>query len=294
MTPMPSPTQPPVAQAVVAQIRSALPALRPSDAKVARALLDAPGSLLSLTVAEVAAAAGVSDATVIHCCKELGFSGFQHLKFELARDHAPASSLLHEARRLGSGSPTAEVVADVLGSTVAAVRDVSATLDVKHFEAVVDAILRAQRICVIGSMPSLILAEDAAYRLSTIGRSAEAPATDTAQRLACTLLTPGDLCLVISHTGATKQSFAAVQAATAAGATTAAITSFAGSRLASSVQHPLIAGAAAVSVRVEAMASRFAHLAVIDALYVATILRDEETALQARRVADAIHAEYQL
>lgn len=294
MTPMPSPTQPPVAQAVVAQIRSALPALRPSDAKVARVLMDTPGSLMSLTVAEVAAAAGVSDATVIHCCKELGFSGFQHLKFELARDHAPASSLLHETQRLGSGSPTADVVADVLGSTVAAVRDVSATLDVKHFEAVVEAILGAKRICVIGAMPSLIVAEDAAYRLSTIGRPAEAPATETAQRLACTLLTPEDLCLVISHTGATKQSFAAVQAAAEAGATTAAITSFAGSRLASSVQHPLIAGAAAVSVRVEAMASRFAHLAVIDALYVATILRDEGMALQARHVADAIHAEHQL
>lgn len=291
---MPSPSQPPAAQTVVAQIRSAVPALRPSDAKVARVLMDAPGSLMSLTVADVAAAAGVSDATVIHCCKELGFSGFQHLKFELARDHAPASGLLHEAQSVGDGSPTADVVADVLRSTVGAVRDVSATLDVKQFEAVVEAILRAQRICVIGAMPSLILAEDAAYRLSTIGRPAEAPATDTAQRLACTRLTPGDLCLVISHTGATKQSFAAVQAAAATGATTAAITSFARSRLASSVEHPLIAGAAAVSVRVEAMASRFAHLAVIDALYVATVLRDEQTALQARRVADAIHAESQL
>lgn len=105
---------------------------------------------------------------------------------------------------------------------------------------------------------------------------------------------PGDLCLVISHTGATKQSFAALDAAREAGATTAAITSFAPSRLAAEVDHALIAGAAAVSVRVEAMASRFAHLVVVDALYVAVVLRDEACAQRARRVADASHAEHQL
>src|SRR5262249_34917863 len=91
-----TPQQTSSAQAVLAQIRSALPSLRPSDAKVAQVLLAAPGDVVSQTVAEVAAAAGVSEATVIHCCKELGFSGFQYLKFALARDHAPASSLLHE------------------------------------------------------------------------------------------------------------------------------------------------------------------------------------------------------
>jgi len=286
--------QPNSAQALLAQIRSALPALRPSDAKVARVVLEGPDAAMSLTVAELAAAAEVSDATVIHFCKELGFSGFQHLKFALARDHVPVSSLLHEQQRLGTGSASADVVGDVLRSTVRAVDDVSGTLDLQQFDAVVDAIVGAQRIVVIGALPSLMLAEDAAYRLATIGRAAEAPASDTAQRLACTLLEPGDLCLVISHTGATKQSFAALEAARAAGARTAAITSFARSRLAGEVDHALIAGAAAVSVRVEAMASRFAHLAVIDALYVAVVLRDEERALQARRVADAIHAEYQL
>ncbi|HZV73279.1 MAG TPA: MurR/RpiR family transcriptional regulator [Conexibacter sp.] len=294
MTTVPTSSQTPTAPAVLAQIRSALPSLRPSDAKVARVVLDAPDAAMSLTVAEVAAAAEVSDATVIHFCKELGFSGFQHLKFALARDHVPVSSLLHEQQRLETSSGTADVIADVLQSTVRALDDVPGTLDLEHFDAVVGAILRARRICVIGALPSLMLAEDAAYRLSTIGRPAEAPATDTAQRIACTLLEPGDLCLVISHTGATKQSFAALDAAVSAGATTAAITSFARSRLASSVDHALIAGAAAVSVRVEAMASRFAHLAVIDALYVAVVTRDEESALRARRVADAIHAEYQL
>jgi RpiR family carbohydrate utilization transcriptional regulator len=282
------------AHALLAQVRSALPSLRPSDAKVARVVLEAPDVAMSLTVAELAVAAKVSDATVIHCCKELGFSGFQHLKFALERDQGPVSTLLHEQQQLGADSASADVVGDVLRSTGRAIEDVSGTLDLAQFDAVVEAIVRARRIVVIGALPSLMLAEDAAYRFSTIGRPAEAPATDTAQRIACRLLEPGDLCLVISHTGATKQSFAALAAAREAGATTAAITSFARSPLAADVDHALIAGAAAVSVRVEAMASRFAHLAVIDALYVALVLRDGERAQCSRDVADAIHAQYQL
>lgn len=292
--PVPSTEAKPTGNPALAQIRSALPALRPSDAKVARVVLGSPDVVMSQTVAELAAAAEVSDATVIHFCKEVGFTGFQHLKFEIARDNAPASSLLHEQQRLGKSSPGGAVVAEVLRSTARALDDVSGTLDIAEFDAVVEAIVSARRICVIGAVPSLMLAEDAAYRLCTIGRAAEAPATDTAQRLACMLLAPGDLCLIISHTGATKQSFVALDAARQAGATTAAVTSFARSRLASTVDHALIAGAAAVSVRVEAMASRFAHLAVLDALYVAVVLRDEDNALRARRVADAIHADYQL
>ena len=289
-----TPVQTSATQAVLAQIRSALPSLRPSDAKVARVILDTPSAVTAQTIAEVAASADVAEATVIHCCKELGFSGFQHLKFALAHDHVPAGSLLHEQQRLGSESKSAEIIADVLSSTARAVEDVPGTLDLHHFDSVVEAVVGAKRICVIGALPSLMIAEDAAYRFSTIGRPAEAPASDTAQRLACTLLQPGDLCLVISHTGATKQSFAALEAASKAGATTAAITSFARSRLAAAVDHALIAGAAAVSVRVEAMASRFAHLAVLDALYVAVVLRDEQRARKARRTADAIHAENQL
>src|SRR5262249_55116253 len=58
------PQQTPSAQAVLARIRSALPSLRPSDAKVAQVLLAAPGDVVSQTVAEVATAAGVSEATV--------------------------------------------------------------------------------------------------------------------------------------------------------------------------------------------------------------------------------------
>ena len=269
--------------AALAQIRSTLPSLRPSDAKVARLLLEAPAAVLALTVAELAAGRRRlrSDGDPLLQGARLHWVSAPQVRARARQLWRPANSLLHEQQSLGTSSPSGEIIAEVLRTTGRALDDVPGTLDTAQFDAVVDAILRAKRICVIGALPSLILAEDAAYRLSTIGRSAEAPVTDTAQRLACTLLDPGDLCLVISHHRAPRSRASRLfDAARSAGATTAAITSFARSRLASAVDHALIAGAAAVSVRVEAMASRFAHLAVLDALYVAVVLKDEDDALR--------------
>lgn len=140
----------------LAAIRSALPSLRVSDAKVARVLRDEPQRVVSVTVAELAAATDVSDATVIHCPKEQGFTGFQHLKLELARRTAPSSSLLHEQQRFGTSSPTRDIITEVPRTTGVVLADVPATLDSDKVDAVVDAILHARRICVIDAVPSLM------------------------------------------------------------------------------------------------------------------------------------------
>jgi len=279
---------------VLARIRSLLPSLRRSDAAVARAILERPDRVLKQSVAELAATADVSDATVIHCCKKLGFSGFQHLKFELSQALEAESLVVDRPGKLTKASPVGDVVGDVVRSTGAAIEDVRATLDLGALEAVVEALDAAGAIVVVGATPSYFVADDAAYRLSSIGLPAEAPQGGSAQLLRCSQLGKGDACLAISHTGATPDSIKPVQAAAKAGATTTAITSFARSALAKSAQHVLVAGGAAVSVRVEAMASRFAHLAVFDAIYVALALRNPRRTAKAQAVLDEFYAETQL
>jgi RpiR family transcriptional regulator, carbohydrate utilization regulator len=279
---------------VLARIRTLLPSLRRSDAAVARAILDSPDGVLKQSVAELAAAAEVSDATVIHCCKKLGFSGFQHLKFELSQALEAEGLVVDRPGRLTKGSPVGDVVGEVVRSTGAAVEDVRATLDLAALDAVVAALDAAGSIVVVGATPSYFVAADVAYRLATIGLPAEAPPGGTAQLLRCGQLGRGDVCLAISHTGATPDSIKPVQAAAKAGATTAAITSFARSALAKSAEHVLVAGGDAVSVRVEAMASRFAHLAVFDAIYVALALRNPRRAAKAQETLADFYSETQL
>jgi DNA-binding MurR/RpiR family transcriptional regulator len=101
-----------------------------------------------------------------------------------------------------------------------------------------------------------------------LGLDAVAPPDVHVQHVTARLLAPGDVCVTVSHTGATSESLAATAAAAEAGATTVAITSFARSPLTELADHSIIAGSAETQYRVEAMTSRLLHIAVLDAIFV--------------------------
>lgn len=106
----------------------------------------------------------------------------------------------------------------------------------------------------------------------------DAPADVHVQHVRARLLTPDDACVVVSHSGSTRETLVVAQAASAAGATTIAITSFARSPLTEVVEHTIVAGTRELAFRLEAMASRLAHLALLDALLVAVADRTEDRA----------------
>ena len=110
-----------------------------------------------------------------------------------------------------------------------------------------------------------------------VGVVSNAPPDVHVQHVAARLLTDGDVCVAISHTGATRETVATVRAARDAGATTIAVTSFSRSPISRLADVVLVAGGPELSFRHEAMASRLAHLSLLDALYVAVAMRFQET-----------------
>lgn len=274
---------------VVPGIRSLLPSLIPSDAKVARVVLDDPQRVIHLSVGDVAAAAGTSASTVVRCCQRLGFRGFQHLKIALAQDGALVQGL--PDREAGQGSP-GEVIREVLTSAAQVLTDSLFTIDTREFERAVSVLRRARRVLFVGVGTSAPLAQDAAYRFLTIGVHAEAPSDVHTQHVAARLLGPEDACFAVSHTGATRETMASVKAAREAGATTIVVTSFSRSPIAESSEVVLVAGGPETSFRLEAMTSRVAHLSVLDALFVAVAAGTQERANAALDVAADVLSEH--
>jgi RpiR family transcriptional regulator, carbohydrate utilization regulator len=275
------------ARSVVPRIQAALPSLVPSDARVARLILDSPDAVIYQSVTEFAAAADVSTATVIRCAKKLGFKGFHDLKLTLAQDLA--------AFRHFSGEPKeASVLERVTAAGAQSVRDASALVDPLAFEAAVDALGRARRVLFVGVGTSAPLAQDAAYRFRAIGLDTHAPADAHVQHVSARLLEAGDVCLAVSHTGSTRETLAAIGAAKTAGATTVLITSFLRSPLSDIADFVLTAGSREVSFHLEAVASRLAHLAVIDALLVAVAEQDEKRSQRALDLYADVLSEHRL
>ena len=257
-----------------AAIRATIGVLIASEARVARLILDAPEDVMRKSVTDVALAAAVSPSTVVRACQRLGYTGFQQLKLALAGDTLPVTTRLQEDV-VDTDSP-ADVLTKVLTGGEEALRAAVGTLDRGAFADAVAWISSAGRVLVCGVGTSSPLAHDVAYRLLTVGIDAEFPPDAHVQHVRAALLSSDDVCVVVSHTGATTETLAVASAAKSAGARCVAVTSFIRSPLTEIVDRALVASSRELSYRVEAMASRIAHLCVLDALVVAVAMTDTE------------------
>ncbi|RLP83056.1 MurR/RpiR family transcriptional regulator [Mycetocola lacteus] len=265
----------PPAVPLLERLRSRLRSLTPAERRVADVVLRDPLEVIHLSVTELAAAADTSSATVVRLCASIGLRGFQELKITLATQSIPSEKRVLD--KVEAGDDTASVAHKVLTGTISAIEAAAAALDHDALDRLASAVLAADRVLFGAVGTSAPLAQDAAYRLTTIGIPATFIPDVHTQHVSARMLRPGDLFFAISHTGSTVETLAATRAARDAGAVTVAITSFRSSPLTETVDLSLVAGSAETAYRVEAMTSRIVHFAILDALYVTLTLRRGDT-----------------
>ena len=257
------------------RLRSHLRSLSPAERRVADVVLRDPLEIIHLSVSELAALADTSAATVVRLCTSLGLRGYQELKITLATQSIPSEKRVLDA--VEAADDTSAVTRKVLAGTAAAIEATISAIDTAEMDRIASAVLSAQRVLFGAVGTSAPLAQDAAYRLTTIGIPATFIPDVHTQHVSARMLGPRDLFFAISHTGATVETLAAARAARDSGARTAALTSFQSSPLTETVDFSLVAGSAETAYRVEAMTSRIVHFTVLDALYVTLALRRKES-----------------
>jgi DNA-binding MurR/RpiR family transcriptional regulator len=266
------------AQAVLARIRTLQPSLTPSEASVAALALTRPGEVIRLGIEALAHRAGVSTATVLRFCQTLGFQGFKDFKIALALESGQSPAVLAEEIR--PGDTPGQIARKVFQADMQAIAQTLELLDERALNRAVDALDAARRIEVYGIGSSAPIAVDAYYRFLRIGLPVGVVTDSHMQAVSAALLRKGEAALIISHTGRTRETLSAAQNARDAGATVIALTSFQRSPITTIAHIVLVTASAETAFRVEAMASRIAHLSVVDALYVALATRRLEGALE--------------
>ncbi|MEU4954296.1 MurR/RpiR family transcriptional regulator [Streptomyces lavendulae] len=263
---------------LAAHIRAHLSELRDTEARVAQVVLDKGAELVHLSVSDVATLAGTAPSSVVRACQRLGFRGYQELKIAAARQ-APAPEPSRDQ------DPAARALTDTVRAAREALDGVAATVSPDQLRAAARMIDAADRVLVVGAGLSGAVALDTAYRLRALGCAVDAPADPLTAQLAAAQLTPADVCLAISHTGATRSTVDAARRARQAGAPVVALTSYARSPLTESSTCTLVAGGQDLVFGLETVASRLAHLTVIDALALTLLGLRGETAEAALRLA---------
>ena len=265
------------------RIRASIPALPPAEQRVAKLLLADPRSFATLPVAELAERAHVSKPTVVRFCRSVGYDGLADFKLKLAGSVNEGVPFVH--RSVDDDDKAGDIVVKVVDNAVAALlryRNAAAHQSVERaIAALADAGRRSAegaRIEFYGVGNSGIVAQDAQHKFFRLGVTAHAVSDSHIQVMSATMLKPGDVAVVISNSGRSKDLIDVAEIARRRGATVITITA-SGSPLAVDSRA---AGASGILLaadhpedadRYSPMVSRLLHLMIVDILTTGVALR---------------------
>ncbi len=274
-------TTPAPLAAVLARIDSLWPSLGPAGQRIAQFIAEHPQEVVHMSVSEVAARTRSSEGSVVGLCKNLGATGFQQVKITLAQELVQPVQFIHEDLMKQDSVET--TVRKIFQSNVQTLQDTQASLDVAAMAQAVKLLRKAKRIEIYGIGSAATIAEDAHYRMLRIGLNVKVVVDSHVQAISAALTGPGVVTLTISHSGSTHETVLATRLAKEAGATTICITNFGKSPLQAFSDLTLFTMARETNFRTEAMTSRLAQLAIIDALIACLALSDYEKSVETLR-----------
>lgn len=256
----------PVARPILKEISDQLDQLRRSERKVAELVLAQPEKVIHMRIVDLAAAASVSEPTVVRFCRAIDCEGFQNFKVALAQSSAlNPSAVPFSLSELDTARDYTYKVFDATMETLNRVRN---TLDPDAIEVAVDALCNAKRVEFYGFGASSPVAIDAQHKFFRLQIPSAAHSDPHLQAMSAMSLTPGDVVVAISQSGRTTALLEAIEHVQDAGAVIIGLAPENTPVLSSSTIPIPIDVEQTSDGSYSPLPSRIAHLAVIDILAV--------------------------
>lgn len=131
----------------VSRVRAALADLHPAERRLGDLLSDFPGEMASYSASELAALAGVSNATVTRFVRRLGYDSFEDARRHAREDRATGSRLY--LAHAGDGPPP-EGMARLVEGDIDNLRQTFAGIAPYEVDSLAQALLAARKVWVIG------------------------------------------------------------------------------------------------------------------------------------------------
>lgn len=256
----------------LARIRSAYPALTPTERRVADYCLEKPSEIIYLSVTQLGERCGVGEATIIRFSQAVGFSGYQDLKLNLALELATKKdSGVHGMLTAADSMDT--LMEKVTAMNTSALEDTSRLVRPRLLNQAVDEILNAKRLFLIGVGTSGLTALDAQSKFLRIGIMSFAPNDSHHQIMATAHVTENDVCIGFSHSGSTKDTVDTMRLAKKNGAFTIAVTDIVKSPITEVSDLVLLTSSAEDPLQGGSLRSKIAQVHMLDLLYTGVALR---------------------
>lgn len=273
---------------LIDRIRSRLEELNRSERKVADVILHDPAAATGMSIATLAQAAAVSEPTVNRFCRNFDAKGYPDFKIKLAQ--SLASGTPYVSRSVERDDGAASYGDKIFGATIAALDDARRTLDAQRVERAVDYLIQAKQISFFGLGASGPVAQDAQHKFFRFNLPVTAYEDVLMQRMVAAATHTGDVIVIVSYTGRTRELVEIARVARDNGAIVLGITA-PDSPLAHECTETLEVITPEDTDVYMPMTSRMIHLALIDVLATGVTLRRGEDFLpHLKKIKDSLQA----
>jgi RpiR family transcriptional regulator, repressor of rpiB and als operon len=253
-------------RAIGPRIRMMMREMSPSEARITEILL-ASAVEDSMPLKLVAEEAGVSEAMVVKTAKRLGFPGYRELRAALQAYKSQPTVELHE--EVTPDDSVVSIVQKVFRTSIQALEETLAILDMKAFARAVDIVHGAKQLDFYGLGGSAQIARDVAHKFLRIGVRTSVFDDTHMMAMSAALLGAGDVVIAFSHSGQTSAVLDAVRIARENKATIIAVSNYESSPLTELSDIVLCSTAQGSFLTSENAAGRIAQLNIMDALFIA-------------------------
>lgn len=184
---------------ILPHIEARLDEMRRSERKVAELVLARPDDVIHMRIVDLAAAAQVSEPTVVRFCRAIGCEGFGNFKVALARGSAASTST--EPFSLNAQDTARDYTYKVFDATLETLTRVRNSVDPDAIEVAVDALCNARRVEFYGFGASGPVAIDAQHKFFRLQIASAAYSDPHIQAMSAMSLTPDDVVVAISQSG---------------------------------------------------------------------------------------------
>ena len=250
--------------------------LTKSGRTVAEYLVQHAAEAQYLSISSLARECQVAEATVFRFCRALGFEGYHEMRIALAQANATAA--LVNQQEPEPGATTATLCEHASALFLTAINGTQNALSPDAVDCAVDLLRAAKQVFCLGQGGSMLLANDICARFSSLSNKFRTAGDSHLQLLSASLMTPEDVVLFVSYSGATRDMMETLRTAKASGAKIILLTHYEDSPGASLADVVLLCGAQENPLDSGSIPAKLAMLFVENVLVLRYTLDNQELA----------------
>lgn len=252
------------------KLKSTYDSLTKSEKKIANFIMKNFEKTKNMTSYEISNKVNVGQATVIRFSKKLGYASFNELINSINK--LEQEDILEKNISLSDDITTTNT--KIANQYIDVVKLTLELNPAKVFEDVIEEIIKAERIVVLGIGNSAIVSTDFVNKLARVGMNAFTNLDTHLQFSMITNLRKKDLLILISDSGETREIVEAAKLAKENNTKIIAITKFTKNKLHSYSDYILKTASFDINLRLDATTSRIAQFTIIDMVFINILKTD--------------------